>query len=376
MARPAANVNGPRAKPTARSASSGAPVLRWLTLALCLSVAIVLAPLTAPLVLAVWFADLLRPAVRKVERLFGGRKRAAGALLVLVSLVVVLPLIGIGFRFAGNVSEFLAQLRAALAGQGSLDSALLGGGTVGAHPELPGWRQIDWATLARQHGSNVWGALSAVARASTSAAIGALVFVAALYTCAVDGERAYAWLEEHAPLPPATLARFASAFRETGRGLIVAGGGTALAQGALATGVYLAVGIPRALLLGPLTAVCAIIPFVGTGLVWIPLAITLLASGHPWRCAVVVLMGVVVHTLVDDLLRPLLARFGKLQLPAFVVLASMLGGAIAFGPVGALLGPLLVRLCVEALNLVDAPQIVSPSPCAAPLEPEPRERRS
>jgi predicted PurR-regulated permease PerM len=317
-----------------------------VTAALCIGAAAVLTPLWAPLVLAAWFADLLQPAVGRLERLLGGRRRAAGALIVLVVVGVLLPVVGIAAALTTAVRELLAQVRAAMEGQGSLAGALLAGGSAVGRPEMH-----DWVDLASRYGTNAWGALLAVGRASASAAIGTLVFVAALYTFAVDGGRFYAWLERHAPITRAELGRLAAAFRETGRGLIVAGGGTALLQGALATAAYLAIGIPRAIILGPLTAVCALVPFVGTGLVWLPLAIELVASGQYWRAGVVVAMGVGVHSLVDNFVRPMLARHGHLRLHTFVVLVSMLGGVALFGATGALLGPLMVRLCVESLAI-------------------------
>lgn len=318
-----------------------------VTAGLCVGALLILVPLWAPLVLAAWFADLLRPAVRNLERALGGRRRAAGALVVLVLVGVLLPLLGIGLALATAMQDLLAQVRAAIEGQGSLAGALLGGGGAGSRPEVR-----DWADLASRYGANAWRTFSVVAHASASAAIAALVFVAALYTFVVDGERAYAWLEEHSPIEREELARLAVAFRETGRGLLVAGGGTALVQGALATVAYVAIGIPRALILGPLTAVCALVPFVGTGLVWIPLAIELGTSGQYWKAGVVVAMGALVHGLVDNFVRPMLARSGRLHLPTFVVLVSMLGGVTAIGATGALLGPLLVRLCMESLAIV------------------------
>ena len=176
--------------------------------------------------------------------------------------------------------------------------------------------------------------------------------MAALYTFAVEGERIRSWLEHHAPIPHAAVTRLVGAFYETGRGLIVAGGGTALVQGAVATCAYIAIGVPRALLLGPLTAICALVPFVGTGLVWIPLAIELATAGQYWRAGVVVGVGAVIHSLIDNFVRPMLARYGRLRLPTFLVLVSMLGGLAAFGTSGALLGPLLVRLCVESMAIL------------------------
>jgi predicted PurR-regulated permease PerM len=113
----------------------------------------------------------------------------------------------------------------------------------------------------------------------------------------------------------------------------------------------MAVGIPSALVLGPLTAVCAIVPVVGSGLVWFPLALELGATGQYGRAGIVVAIGAGLISLVDNFARPLLARYGRLTLPPVVVLVSMIGGVAALGAAGALLGPLLVRLCVEALAL-------------------------
>ena len=303
--------------------------------------------LWAPLLLAAWGADLLRGSSRRLERRLHGRRRAAGVLVILVVLVVLAPLVGMVLGLGSAVTDLVAQVRDALQGKGTLAEALLGGGQVGAHPQ-----PADWAALASLHGATAWRAVTTVARVSASAAIGVVVFIAALYTFLVDGERTYAWLERIAPVPSATLGRFANAFHETGRGLLVAGGGTALVQGALATAIYMAVGIPRGYLLGPVTAVCSLVPFVGTAIVWVPLAAELAIGHHLWRALAVVLGGCVVGV-IDNFLRPALARYGKLELPMLVVLVSMLGGVALLGAMGALLGPLVVRLAVEALALRD-----------------------
>jgi predicted PurR-regulated permease PerM len=334
-----------------------------LTVLLCLAAAFLVAPLWVPLVLAAWFADLLGPAVRRLEALLGGRRRAAGALIVLLAVCVLLPLVGVVAALTTAVRELLDQVRAALEGQGSLASVVLGGAGEAPNPGR------DWAALASRYGTNAWSALTMVARASATAAIGAFVFVAALYSFTVDGARSYAWLEEHAPLPRAELARLAGAFRETGRGLIVAEGGTALVQGAIATAGYLAIGVPRGIIFGPLTAVCALVPFVGTGLVWVPLAIGLGTSGQYWRAGLLLAFGFGVLSLVDNFVRPMLARYGHLHLPTFVVLISMLGGAAALGATGALLGPLVVRLSVEALAIVAERRRRARSPAEAREEP-------
>ena len=52
------------------------------------------------------------------------------------------------------------------------------------------------------------------------------------------------------------------------------------------------------------------------------------------------------------MVRPMLSRYGKLRMPTFLLLISMLGGLALFGAWGVLLGPLLVRLAVEGLEIL------------------------
>jgi predicted PurR-regulated permease PerM len=320
--------------------------LRALVLAVVGATALVLAPVWVSIVLAAWIADVLQPLVTALSRVLGGRRRGAAAIIVLFAAAVLVLLVGAGFVMADGVRDLLERIRDSLEGHGSLAGALLG--SDGNLPQL-GWK--DWAELASRHGGSAWRTVSAIARASTSAALDVVVFVVALYAISVEGERAYAWLEERAPIPKDALARFAAAFRETGRGLLVAGVGTALAQGLVATITYLVIGVPRALVLGVLTAVCAVVPVVGTGLVWIPVSAGLAANGAWVRAALVLVSGVGIHSLIDNLVRPALARYGRLALPIPVVLIAMLGGAAAIGAPGVLLGPLVVRLSTEALSL-------------------------
>jgi predicted PurR-regulated permease PerM len=161
----------------------------------------------------------------------------------------------------------------------------------------------------------------------------------------------YNWIEAHLPIAPRNFSRYASAFAETGRGLAVGVGLTAVIQGLTATVAYLALGIPRAFVLGVLTAAVSLIPSVGTALVWGPVAVGLALTGHWGRAVIMVAIGIFVIGLVDNLLRPLLSRHGSVQLPMFVLLVAMFGGLATVGAWGLLLGPLLVRLAAEAVSI-------------------------
>jgi predicted PurR-regulated permease PerM len=144
--------------------------------------------------------------------------------------------------------------------------------------------------------------------------------------------------------------RLAGAFVETGRGLIVGAGLTSLLQASVATAVYAALDLPRAIVLGAMTFVASIIPAVGTSVVWLPVAVALGIRGEYVQATIVLLAGALVISTIDNVTRPIFQRWGgKLDLPAFVLLLAAFGGLGAFGPAGLVLGPLSLRLAREVL---------------------------
>jgi predicted PurR-regulated permease PerM len=205
--------------------------------------------------------------------------------------------------------------------------------------------------LIQEHGAAAAQIVGGVAGAATEALLGLFVFFYAVYVLLVDGPAYYEWFEKHAPIEVEHTRRLVAAFNETGRGLFIGVGLTGLAQGIVATITYFALGVPRALVLGLLTCVASLIPSVGTALVWVPIAIGLALGGNVVSAAIMAGVGVFVIGTVDNLMRPIFARFGKLELSTFVLLTSIFGGLAMFGTWGLMLGPLFARLAKESLIL-------------------------
>ena len=182
-------------------------------------------------------------------------------------------------------------------------------------------------TLVREHGAEAARILGGLAGAASEALVGLFIFFYAVYVFLIDGPTYYRWLEEHAPIEATPTRRLVGAFHETGRGLFIGVALTGLAQGVVATIAYLALGVPRALVLGLLTCLTSIIPSVGTALVWVPVAIGLALAGKVVPAIIMGVVGVVVIASVDNILRPMFARFGKLELSTFVLLTSISEGS-------------------------------------------------
>jgi predicted PurR-regulated permease PerM len=321
--------------------------LRLITAALCIGVALIVWPLWPPLLLAAWTADLLRPLLVRFERGLKGRRNAAAMLSMLLMLAVVVPLGLVTTAIVISAQELITSVQQSPSAVAALETLMsTPSNTTHVPSTLP-----EALALARQSGTQGLGLLTQMAGAFAALLVGLFVYFGGTYAILLHGAAVGAWVGRHSPLAPEHLERLARAFRETGRGLLVGVGLTSLTQGALATLIYLSLGVPRAWVLGPLTGLVSVVPLVGTGLVWVPVALGLFLTGRPGRAVILLVLGVFVIGLIDNLLRPLFARLGALQLPLFILFLSVFGGLAAFGAWGALLGPLVVRLTLEALEL-------------------------
>ena len=333
----------------ARTATAGSRggVLILLALLLLTGAVIIVLPFVAPLVLAAWAAHLSRPLFRRLRHALGGRERAAGLLTAIFVVVALAPLAVAIMTLIPAAKSLLDQLRAASGGKGVLAALVSTGGGHGAPVE--GGKGI--IALAKEYGAGASKALAVIAGASLDAIVGAFVFFAVFYGLLVEGDRWWAWTRQHAPVEASVLDRLAHAFHEAGRGLIVGTGLTALIQGGLATGLYAAFDVPRALLLGMLSVIGALIPMTGPMIVWVPVCAGLALTGHVGKAAGLAALCAGVVGTVDNVIRPWLSRRFNVGMPATIVLVAMFGGVVVFGGWGLFLGPLVLRLAGESLRL-------------------------
>ena len=315
----------------------------WLTWGLCAACALLLWPLVPAVMLAIWFAMFARVLQRPLTRRLRGRNRLAAALSVLALVLVLTPFVLVFISLAAGAYEFVSDLLRSPRGKEVLERLAMRG-----EPSRPGGNRV-WDIVLSQK-QQAWAILQQVAGTATRVIIEAFVVIAGTYAILVEGERWYAWLEAHAPISPATLRRLRDAFEATGRGLFIGIGGSGALQGMIAAIVYLVLGVARPLELGLLTFVASFIPGIGSGLVWVPLAIGLALTGRTVAALILVVCGTAVIGTVDNIARPWLARRGNLGLPTYVVLVTMFAGVMTMGPWGLLVAPLAVRLTKAALE--------------------------
>lgn len=342
-----AGVLHPRRRPNLRLPAGQTP-LKIATALLVVVAAAVFSPLLPAIVFGAFCAIVAQPLAVRLQGHFRGQKQVAVVVTMILVSAVVVPLALVAIGASSAAADLWKSMHTTPSAKGALEQLVQGEGAKDA--ELSSWKQ--GLQLLREHGASSVKVATTVLGAGGSAALQFFVAVVMAYTYLAEGEHLTRWIVSRSPLPTRATVRLGEAFAETGRGMLVGMGGCSLAQSVAATLAYLALGVPRPFLLGALTFVTSLIPSVGTALVWGPLALGLGLTGHWGKAAIMVALGVLVIGTMDNLLRPVLAKRAKLNLPSAATLFAIFGGLVVFGGWGILLGPLAARLAVEALDLL------------------------
>ena len=159
------------------------------------------------------------------------------------------------------------------------------------------------------------------------------IFFIALYYLLRDGKRVRQMLIELSPLndreDEGVFDRLELAVNSVIKGNLV----IALVQGVLTTIGFMLFGVPNAILWGTVAAVAALIPGIGTGLVFIPAVAFLFFTGANVPAFGLFIWGALGVGLIDNFLGPKLVGSG-MKLHPLLVLLSVLGGLMYFGPAG------------------------------------------
>ncbi|MEW6413552.1 MAG: AI-2E family transporter [Candidatus Zixiibacteriota bacterium] len=126
----------------------------------------------------------------------------------------------------------------------------------------------------------------------------------------------------------------------------------ALIQGLIGGILFAIVGIPSAVFWGAIMAFLSIIPFVGAFIVYIPAGIILIIGGSYIKGIIVIAVGTVVISQVDNVLRPILIS-GRTSMHPLLLFFTILGGIYLFGLLGVVLGPLIAAVFVTLLKIFE-----------------------
>jgi len=186
---------------------------------------------------------------------------------------------------------------------------------------------------------------------------GLVVMVICLYFFLVDGPAMLSTLMRLSPLDDQYEQELLAEFSRVSRAVVMASLLSAVAQGLLAGVAFSVIGLwdeefhGVVFLLTMLTIVFALIPFVGAASVWVPACIWLFLNDHPIAAAILAVYGAGVVSMADNVIKPIVLH-GQSNLHPLLALLSVLGGVQALGPIGVLVGPMVVVFLQTLLNIL------------------------
>lgn len=323
-------------------------ILSGLTIAfyLCYRLALPFLPaLTWAMVLAI----VLAPAHRRVERWIRPPGLSASVSVAATVVAAGIPLFFVGQQLAREVAEGAVYLDSTI-------KAFNWSELAGRHAWLAqatAWLEGRFDVANLLAGLTQWLAQYSTSffRGSLNQAIGiALTFYMLFYFLRDRGDILTA-VAAFSPLTTTETTRIthrlAEAVHASVFGTIVIG----LVQGTLGGLMFWWLGLPTPAFWGLLMGLLAIVPLLGAFIIWIPAAVFLVLVDRWGEAAVLVVWGAGVIATIDNLLYPILVG-NRLRVHSLAAFIGMVGGIILFGASGLVLGPAVIAITLELIDIL------------------------
>ena len=309
------------------------------------------APFAGALALAAIIVTISFPMHKKIIKFVPKNNKSVAAFISLfvVLIIIILPLTilasliskeALSIYASLNTSDHSSLVYSITQIQGLIQSV------------VPGF-YFDLSAIFKQAAVFVSDSLFTILAGTVSTVFLFFIALIGTYFFFKDGKFFTTYLIKLSPLDDADdekiLRRLAVAVRSVALGTVA----VAMLQGIL-TSVGLAIfQFERYILLGLIAAIGALVPGIGTAIVFVPSVLFLIYKGQLLSALLLGIWGAVIVGLIDNIIGPkIMSRHNKMH--PFLILISVLGGLLYFGPIGFILGPVILSLFLVLLELYDS----------------------
>lgn len=343
----------------------------------------IIQPFVGPVLWAGLLAFLVYPANERLRVGLRGRRTPAALLLTVASvLILVVPAIFLGIVFGRQASDLVGRLQAS-----AVQHQIQRPSDVLALPEVDRivqWIESSLPISADQLRDSLLSAGQQVVQAAVSlgGSLFASVFgmvvsiILALFLFFFflrDGEQMVSRAMTLVPLDDRRKGRLLDHLSSVIKAIVLGSLVTALAQGTLVGIGFGLAGLPSPIVFGVLATGAALIPLVGTAVVWLPGALWLGLTGHWGAALFLIIWSVAVVSSADNVIRPLFIS-SQAKITTLPVFIGLLGGIGAFGAIGMFLGPVVIALVLALVEFAEeaiAEQKAAEAAAAQVVEPAP-----
>lgn len=322
--------------------------LAILSIAIILAVLIFL-PYLSPLVLAAAIAVVFYPLHRKVlASWFKNRENSSvGALitLVIIAVIIFVPLTFIIVSISNEVRDLYLTVIDPSRQSAILDAVQR---VIGSY---------DFNILEILHNVAQWGVtnINSIFARVSKVLLEIFIMFLALFYFLRDGRELKRQLISISPLGDVNDVLIINKLQQAVRSIFAGSIAVAIVQGILSGVGFAIFGVPNPVLWGVVAGLAALVPGIGTALVLIPAIGYLFFTGSTGAAIGMLVWGVVAVGLVDNFLGPIMVNRG-VKIHPFLILLSIFGGLSFFGPIGFVLGPLVIALLFALLEIYRSPK--------------------
>lgn len=295
--------------------------------------------------LAVYF---LFPLHQRIVARWRWPRLVAALILVGLFAFIVAPFVYVGWVLVTE-ARLLVETLDPQATRGTVESlaARIFGAFGLPPPEI--FREFDPAQvlvpIQRWVASNIGELIGLAVRVF----IGTIVMAFVVYYGMLEGPRMVAYVRSVLPLTEAHTGHLFAEVRKVVEAVFLGQLVAAMSQAALALVGFLIFGVPNPFFWAFVLGIFAVVPFLGSAVVWLPSVIYLLATAPAWKGIGLLLWSLVLVVNVDNVVKPYVIG-ARTALHPVLVLVGILGGILFFGPVGFVVGPLVLALFFAILN--------------------------
>ena len=304
-------------------------------------------PFLNVIILALVLAILLYPVYERILKLVGGKARTAAAIVIVLAIIFILtPLTLLSIQIFNQSRDVYIQLQ-----NGEVDYLQQAISTIEKplQERFPGF-SLDIKGVLQQIvvwiGNNASNIISGI----SNVLLGLMLVFISLFFFLKDGKKFLGYIVKMSPLDDTydlkIFHRIGTMMSSVVRGVLF----IAVVQAILVGLGFYIFGVPNATLWGTVTVVASLLPFIGTALVVFPGVAYLLITGHLAGAIGLAIWGTFLVGFIDNLLMPV--TYGKsAQVHPLIILFAVLGGIYVFGPLGFLVGPMMVSFFIAILEI-------------------------
>ena len=309
-----------------------------------------------PLLLACTFASLFFPLYTFFLKFFRGNRGVASlSCCVIIVLGIVIPVYFLGYLVIHQLLAFYQSIEHVVQDFApGKNTAFLS--RVEANPIFVRLTQlgIDWhgstLDILKTAGATMGKMINKTSLGALEVIVSLIVTLFIMFYLFMDGENIVKKFRRLLPLRPVyqdmIVMRFLLVSRATVKGTVV----IAVVQGLLGAIVLLIFGVKTWVLWGVVMIALAFIPMLGSGTILIPAGIIKMATGHVWQGIIILVLSIGVISSVDNVLRPsFVGRSARMH--DLLIFFSTIGGLAMFGPVGVIMGPVIMAFFVSTIEI-------------------------